>query len=167
MMALLLSMAAWAQKYDTDFVQTRVMKVSGKTTTMHGHINFDGHDQLSMMYSDPEGDFFIIDGSTVKINLLKKKAEINAEKVKAVQLQRSTLLNCLSGAWEQAAVDNNAETTVTETDGYRNILIKTKGKAPRGGYSSVDLTYRISDGLMVKMILEEAGGVVNTYEIQN
>lgn len=166
MMALLLSVAAWAQKYDTDFVQTRVMKVSGKTTTLHGHITFDGKDQLSMIYSDPEGDYFIIEGSMVKINLLKKKAELNASKVKAVQLQRSTLLNCLAGQWEQAAIDNNAETTVTEKDGFRNILIQAKGKVPRGGYSSVDLTYRISDGLVVKMILEEAGGVVNTYEIE-
>lgn len=166
MTALLLSMAAWAQMYDADFVQTRVMKVSGKTTTLHGHITFDGNDQLSMMYSDPEGDYFIIDGSMVKINLLKKKAELNSEKVKAVQLQRSTLLNCLSGQWEQAALDNNAEATVTEKEGFRNILIQAKGKVPRGGYSSVDLIYRISDGLVIKMILEEAGGVVNTYEIE-
>ena len=164
--AVLFSMAAWAQQYDADFTQTRLMKVSGKTTTLHGHITYDGNDQLSMLYSDPEGDYFIIEGSQVKINLLKKKADLNAEKVKAVQLQRSTLLNCLSGKWEQAAAENNAETAVSENGGFRNILLQTKGKAPRGGYSSVDLTYRISDGLLVKMILEEAGGVINTYEIE-
>ncbi len=166
MMIMLVSTASWAQKYDSDFTQTRVMKISGKTTTMHGHITFDGNDHLSMMYSDPEGDYFIIDGAMVKVNLMKKKAELNSEKVKAVQLQRSTLLNCLSGEWEKAAAENKADTIVTEKDGFRNVLIQAKGKIPRGGYSSVDLTYRISDGLVVKMILEEAIGVVNTYEIE-
>lgn len=166
LMALLFSTMVWAQQYDTDFTQTRVMKVSGKTTTLHGHITFDGHDQLSMIYSEPKGDFFIIEGNRVKINLLKKKAELDAEKVKAVQLQRATLLNCLSGQWAKAAEDNNAETSIDEKDGLRHVLVKAKGKVPRGGYASVDLTYRISDGLVIKMILEEAGGVINTYEIE-
>ena len=68
-------------------------------------------------------------------------------------------------ALEQAAIDNNAETTVEEANGLRHVIIKAKGKVPRGGYSSVDLTYRKSDGMLVKMILEEANGIVNTYEM--
>ena len=65
-----------------------------------------------------------------------------------------------------SATDNNADLTVTEDKGFRNVLIKTKGKVPRGGYSSVELTYRLSDGVMIKMILEEAVGSINTYEIK-
>lgn len=164
---MLFSVMAFAQQMDADFTQTRVLKASGKTTHMQGHIVYDGNDQLSMVYSDPEGDYFIIDGSLVKINLLNKKSELNADKVKAVSLQRATLLNCLSGQWEQAAVDNNADTVVEEKDGFRNILIKTKGKVPRGGYSSVDLTYRLADGMLTRMVLEEAAGVVNTYELSH
>lgn len=163
---MLLSFGAYAQKIDADFSQIREMKVSGKTTAMEGHINFDGADQLSMIYSNPEGDYFIIEGNLVKINLLKKKAELDAEKVAMVKVQRSTLLNCLSGNWEQAAIDNNAESTISEKDGFRHVLIKAKGKVPKGGYSSVELTYRISDGNLTKMVLEEAIGVKNTYEMK-
>lgn len=163
---MLLSFGAFAQKIDADFSQIREMKVSGKTTSMEGHITFDGVDQLSMVYSNPAGDYFHIEGNIVKMNLLKKKAELDAEKVPMVRLQRSTLLNCLSGNWEQAAADNNAETTVSEENGFRNILIKAKGKVPKGGYSSVELTYRISDGHLTKMVLEEIIGVKNTYEIK-
>ena len=159
--AVLFSVAAIAQqRYDTDFTQTRVMKVSGKTTTKAGHLVFDGIDQLSMIYSEPEGEFFIIDGNMVKINL------DGATKVKMVKLQRATLLNCLSGNWEQAAIDNNAEATVTEEGGYSHILIKAKGRVPRGGYSSVELTYRMSDHILTRMVLEETNGVVNTYEMK-
>jgi len=165
--ALLLSIGAIAQQtYDTDFTQTKVMKISGKTTDKTGHITFDGNDQLTMTYTEPEGDYFIIEGNMVKINMDGKKAELDAEKVKMVGLQRATLLNCLSGNWEQAAEDNNADLTITEEGGLKTVSIVAKGKVPRGGYNSVELTYRLSDGMMTKMVLVEAIGIQNTYEMK-
>ena len=165
--ALFFSVGAIAQTtFDTDFTQVKKMKVSGKTFDKVGHITFDGNDQLTMTYTEPEGDYFIIEGNMVKINMDGKKAELDAEKVNMVKLQRATLLNCLSGNWEQAAEDNNADITTTEEKGLRNIVIKAKGKASRGGYSSVELTYRISDNMLIKMVLEEAVGIINTYELK-
>lgn len=165
--AMLLSVAAIAQQtYDTDFTQVKLMKVSGKTTDKAGHITFDGNDQLTMTYTQPEGDYFIIEGNMVKINMDSKKAELDAEKVKMVGLQRATLLNCLSGNWEQAAEDNNADLTITEEGGLKTVSIVAKGKVPRGGYNSVELTYRLSDGMMTKMVLVEAIGIQNTYEMK-
>ena len=165
--AVLFSVTAFAQQtFDNDFTQTKVMKVSGKTINKAGHIVFDGKDQLKMTYTEPSGDSFIIYGNKVKINMDGKKADIDADKVKMVGLQRSTLLNCLSGNWEQAAADNNAETTITEEKGLKVISINAKGKVPKGGYKSVVLTYRIKDGGMTKMVLEEATGIINTYEIK-
>lgn len=165
--AMLLSVAAIAQQtYDTDFTQVKLMKVSGKTTDKAGHITFDGNDQLTMTYIQPEGDYFIIEGNMVKINMDGKKAELDAEKVKMVGLQRATLLNCLSGNWEQAAEDNNADLTITEEGGLKTVSIVAKGKVPRGGYNSVELTYRLSDGMMTKMVLVEAIGIQNTYEMK-
>lgn len=154
------------QKYDTDFTQTKTMKVSGKTTEKAGHLTFDGVDHLSMVYTQPADDYFHIEGTLVKINLDGKKAELNADKVKMVKLQRSTLLNCLSGNWEQAAVENNAEISTVEENGLKTITLTAKGKIPRGGYSSVVLTYRIADNTLVKMVLEEAVGAINTYEMK-
>ena len=164
--AMLLSVAAIAQQtYDTDFTQVKLMKVSGKTTDKAGHITFDGNDQLTMTYTQPEGEYFIIEGNMVKINMDGKKAELDAEKVKMVGLQRATLLNCLSGNWEQAE-DNNADLTITEEGGLKTVSIVAKGKVPRGGYNSVELTYRLSDGMMTKMVLVEAIGIQNTYEMK-
>ena len=164
--AVLFSITAFAQQtFDTEFTQTKVMKVSGKTTDKAGHLTFDGNDQLNMIYTEPEGDYFKIEGNLVKINMDGKKVELDAEKVKMVGLQRATLLNCLSGNWEQAATDNNAELTVKEENGLKNISIIANGKVPKGGYKSVELTYRLSDNALVKMVLEEAIGIINTYEI--
>ena len=165
--AMLLSMAAFAQQqYDTDFVQTKVMKVSGKTTNKEGHLTFDGSSHLSMTYTQPEGEYFIIEGNMVKINMDGKKAELDAEKVKMVKLQRATLLNCLSGNWEQAAADNEADLSVAEANGTKVISIVARGKVPRGGYASVELTYRLSDGVLTKMVLVDGLGIQNSYELK-
>ena len=167
LIAMLFSVTAFAQKtFDTEFTQTKVMKVSGKTTDKAGHLIFDGKDQLSMIYTEPQGEYFKIEGNMVKINMDGKKVELDAEKVKMVGLQRSTLLNCLSGNWEQAATDNNAELTVKEEKGVKTISIMANGKVPKGGYKSVELTYRVTDNALVKMVLEEAIGIINTYEIK-
>ena len=165
--ALLCSVAAFAQQqFDTDFTQTKVMKISGKTTEKAGHLVFDGNDHLTMTYSMPAGEYFIIEGNQVKINMDGKKAELDAEKAKMIKLQRATLLNCLSGNWEKAAEDNNADLSVSEKGGFRNVSIKAKGKVPKGGYSSVEITYRMADNTLTKMVLEEAIGSINTYEIK-
>ena len=166
LIAMLFSVSAFAQKtFDTDFTQTKLMKISGKTTDKAGHLTFDGNDQLSMIYTQPQGDYFKIEGNMVKINMDGKKVELDAEKVKMVGLQRSTLLNCLAGNWEQAAADNNAELTLKEEKGVKTVSIVAKGKVPKGGYKAVELTYRLSDNALVKMMLEEAIGIINTYEI--
>ena len=164
--ALALSVASFAQTYDTDFSQVRRLKASGKTTNMKGHLTFDGKEHLTMDYSDPAGEFFIIDGNQVKMNLMGPKAEVDADKVAMVKLQRATLLNCLSGNWEQAAKDNNATATVSEKTGFRTVKITAKGAVQRGGYKAVTLTYRIKDGILTRMVLEEPGGIESTYEIK-
>ena len=165
--ALLLSLTAIAQMtYDTDFTQTKVMKLSGKTTLKAGHLVFDGNDHLTMNYSDPKGEYFIVEGNLVKMNMNGTKTTLDAEKMNKVKLQRATLLNCLSGNWEQAAADNEAELIIKEENGMRNVLIQTKGKVSKSGYSSVELTYRLSDGTLTKMILDEAIGIKNIYELK-
>ncbi|MBQ7279649.1 MAG: outer membrane lipoprotein carrier protein LolA [Bacteroidales bacterium] len=166
--ALLLALTATAQNisYDDDFTQTREMKVPGKTIVKSGHMTFDGVDHLSMEYTEPEGEYFIINGITVKINMGGKKNEINANKVKSVGLQRTTLLNCLAGNWKEAAKANNAETVVNEDNrGVRIVTLTVKGKVPRGGYSLMELTYRTSDGKLQKMVLVESTGIRNTYTL--
>lgn len=158
-------LSAQEYRYDTDFVQSHTFKVSGKTKAMKGHIVFDGKDQLAMIYSQPEGEFFIIDGPFVRMDLHGRQAELNSDKIPQVKIQRSTLLNCLTGNWEKAAAENNAKATVTEKGGFRTVSIVAEKVVTRGGYKSVTLTYRISDGLLTKMVLEEIAGIEDTYEL--
>lgn len=163
---MMLSLQAFAQSYDTDFSCTRRLKISGKTTEMSGHLTYDGKERLDMDYSDPEGDWFRIDGTSVDMNLLGKKAKLQADKVPMVALQRSTLLNCLKGDWEQAAEDNNATSSVSEKIGFRTVKLTAGGAVPRGGYRSITIQYRLKDSRITRLILEELAGVEYTYEIK-
>ena len=75
--AMLFSVSAFAQQiFETDFTQTKLLKISGKTTEKAGHIIFDGNDHLTMTYTQPEGKHFIIEGNMVKINMDGKKANL-------------------------------------------------------------------------------------------
>lgn len=164
--ALMLSLASFGQKYDTDFKHTHRLKVNGKTTVMKGHLDYDGKEHLNMIYSDPAGEYFVIDGSQIKMNLYGKKAELNADKVPMIQLQRATLLNCLAGNWEQAAKDNNAKASTSEKLGFRTVSIVSDKVVPRGGYKSVTITYRVKDGMVTRLVLEDAVGIEDSYEMQ-
>ena len=163
--ALVLSVASFGQNYDTNFKHTHRLKISGRTTLMQGHLKYDGGDQLSMIYSDPEGEYFVIDGSQIKMNLYGKKADLDASKVAMVKLQRATLLNCLNGNWEVAAKENNATATTSEKNGFRTVNIVSGKVVPRGGYKSVSITYRIKDGMVTRLSLEDAVGIEDTYEM--
>lgn len=164
-MMLAFTAAAQSATYDDDFTHTRVIKASGKTIVKKGHLTFDSKESLNMTYSDPAGEYFNVEGNKVKMNLNGKKGEVDATKVKTVGLQRTTLLNCLSGNWEEAAKANNAKAETTNGKGTRTVTLTANGKVPRGGYASVELIYRTADGKLTKMVLEEAAGIVNTYEL--
>ncbi len=162
------TIATWAQRtYDADFTQIKVTKGSETMVEKAGHLVFDGAENLVMTYSQPEGESFIIEGNLVKINMDGKNVVLNADKLKSVGSQRATLLNCMAGNWEQAAIDNDAETTIIEEDGNRTIFIDARGakKTVKGGYITVTVTYRIADGALLTMILEQKNGVINTYEM--
>ena len=59
--ALLFSFTTFAQELsETDFTQVKLMKVSGKTIDKVGHITFDGNDHLTMTYTVPEGEYFVL-----------------------------------------------------------------------------------------------------------
>jgi len=164
--ALVAGMIGWAQTIEADFTQTRNIAASGKTIEKAGHMKLVYPDQLDMNYSKPDGEYFIIHGHEMSMNMDGKKNKVDTNKNKRTQTFAQTLLNCIKGDWEKAAADNDTDTAVKEEGGNKIITLTAKKKAPRG-YARIELTYNKADGLLRKMILEEFGGVTNTYVISN
>jgi len=163
---IFIAFAASAQKAECRFTQSRYIKASGKTIESEGNLKLLSGDKLEMNYTKPAGDYFIIDGKTVKMNIRGKKSVVDTEKNAAVRGQRNTLMNCIAGNWKQAAADNNAETSVSEK-GTNKVVTLTAKKTGTRGYAKIVITYRKSDNLPVEMVMEEFNGTVTTYKMSN
>lgn len=163
---MLAGFIASAQTVECQFKESKFIKASGKTIESEGTVKFVGKTKMEMNYTKPAGDYFIIDGNSIKMNLKGKKSVMDTEKNAAMRTYRNTLLNCIHGNWKQAATDNNADFTVTEKGNNKVVTITAKKQAPRG-YSKIIVTARKSDNLPVEMVLEEFNGTVTTYKLSN
>lgn len=162
----MLAFAASAQKVECHFTESKFIKASGKTIESEGNLKLTPPDKLEMTYTKPAGDYFNIDGKTLSMNMRGKKSVVDTEKNAVMRVQRNTLMNCITGKWQQAATDNNAETSVTEKGANKVVTLTAKKAAPRG-YSKIVITYRKSDNLPVELVFEEFNGTVTTYKMSN
>ena len=154
-------LTAFAQQTtECSFTQTRTIQASGKAIHSEGVISFKAPDQLTMTYTDPAGEYLVISGPMLRSNSQGQQISINTDKNPRFQTLRNTLLNCINGAYEQAAKDNDAELTVSEKNGKKTVSMKARKAAPRG-YSKIVLEY--IKGLPVRMVLEEFGGISTEY----
>ena len=162
----MLTFAASAQKVEARFTESKFIKATGKTLEAEGTFKLYSADKMDMTYTKPAGDYFNIDGKTMSINLRGKKSVVDTEKNAMMRVQRNTLMNCITGKWQQAATDNNAETSVVDKGANKVVTLTAKKAAPRG-YSKIVITYRKSDNLPVELVFEEFNGNVTTYKMTN
>ena len=160
-LGLCLAFAAFAQQVtECSFTQARTIQASGKVIRSEGVISFKAPDQLTMTYTDPQGEYLVISGPMLRSNTQGQNISINTDKNARFRVLRNTLLNCITGAYEQAARDNDAELSVSEKGGVKTVSMKARKAAPRG-YSKIILEY--IKGLPVRMVLEEFGGITTEY----
>jgi outer membrane lipoprotein-sorting protein len=163
---VMLTFAASAQKVEARFTESKFIKASGKTIEAEGNLKLYSADKIELRYTNPAGDYFIIDGKTISTSVKGKKTVVDTEKNASMRTFRNTLMNCVNGEWKQAATDNNAESSVTEKGANKVVTLSAKKTAPRG-YSKIVITYRKSDNIPVELVFEEFNGIVTTYKISN
>ena len=158
------ALAAFAQQTtDCSFTQARTIQASGKVIHSEGVISFKAPDQLTMTYTNPAGEYLIISGPMLRSNSQGQQISVDTDKNARFRTLRNTLLNCINGAYEQAAKDNDAELSVSEKNGKKTVSMTARKTAPRG-YSKIILEY--IKGLPVRMVLEEFGGISTEYKFQ-
>ena len=160
---MLIGLSAAAQNFEGTFVQTKTLKVSGKTIKSEGTISYTAPDQLAMLYTKPDGDYFIIDGPIVRMDMRGVTADVNTSGNKAVQAQRNAILYGIQGKYEDIAKDLDADCTVTSVKGGKHVVIKVRKTMPKG-YSGMELDYNKA-GRITKMVLEEFGGISTEYVV--
>jgi len=151
---------AGAQTLESAFTQTRTIKASGKSFKSEGVVQFKAPDQLTMTYTDPQGEYLVISGPMLRSNTQGKQISVDTEKSPMFKNLRNTLLNCIMGDYETAASDNDAELSVSEKSGVKTVTMKARKAAPRG-YSQIIMEY--AKDRPVRMVLEEFGGILTEY----
>ena len=160
--AKILKANASVKNIESKFTQVKTIKASGRKIASEGTLYFtpDGH--LTMRYSKPAGELLVVNGNKFHMN---KGGKAMTSKNALMGSLANTLVNCIKGDPETVAAANNAKLAASETaEGY--VVTLTASAAGHRGYSKIVLTYRKSDCVLVKMIMEETVGITNTYEMK-
>lgn len=159
---LLCGISAGAQNFTGTFDQVKTLKVSKKTIKSAGEVTFQAPDQLAMIYSKPEGDYFIIDGTQIRMDMRGVVLDVDTKNNKSVALQRNALLYSCTGQYEKIAEEMDADCKVSAgKNGGKHVELKVRKPSPKG-YSGVVLDYNKS-GILNRLVLEEFGGITTEY----
>ena len=154
-------LTASAQELSCTFVQKKTLKATHKVIPGEGTVTFTAPDQLKMLYTVPEGEYLIIEGDELRNCVKGKVIKIDTTKNPRMRKMRNTLLDCITGAFEKAARENDATLIVNEKDGVKSVAIMAKQAQP-SGYSKIFVDYN-RKGLPVRMVLEEFTGIETEY----
>lgn len=158
---LLCGLTAGAQSFEGTFTQAKTIKVSGRVVKSEGNISYTAPDQLAMLYTNPDGDYFIIDGPYLRMDLRGVALDVNTDNNKTVKSQRNAIIYSIAGRYDEIAEEMDADCTVTPRGGGKHVSIKVRKTLPKG-YSGLELDYDKS-GQLTRMILEEFGGISTEY----
>lgn len=158
---LALGLTAGAQEMSCTFVQKKTLKATHKVIPGEGTVTFTAPDRLRMTYTVPEGEYLVIEGMELKSCVKGKVVTIDTTKNPRMRKMRNTLLNCITGAYEKAAQENDATLIVEEKGGVKTVSMMAKQPQP-SGYSRIIIDYN-RKGLPVRMVLEEFTGIETEY----
>ena len=114
-----------------------------------------------MTYTQPAGEYLVISGPMLRTNSQGQQLSIDTSTNARFRNLRNTLLNCITGNYETAAKDNDADLTVSEKNGVKTVEMKARKAAARG-YSKIIMEYK--KDLPIRMVLEEFGGISTEYK---
>ena len=154
-------LTASAQEMSCTFTQKKTIKATKKVIPGEGTITFTAPDQLKMMYDVPEGEYLIIDGMTMKSCVKGKVVTFDTTKNPRMRKMRNTLLDCITGDYEKAAQENDANLIVEQKGDVKTVTIMAKKQQPTG-YAHIIIDYN-KKGLPVRMALDEFTGILTEY----
>ena len=154
-------LSATAQEMSCTFTQKKTIKATKKVIPGEGKITFTAPDQLKMMYDVPEGEYLVIDGMELKSCVKGKVVTFDTTKNPRMRKMRNTLLDCITGDYEKAAQENDANLIVEQKGDVKTVTIMAKKQQPTG-YAHIIIDYN-KKGLPVRMALDEFTGILTEY----
>ncbi|MCM1501266.1 MAG: outer membrane lipoprotein carrier protein LolA [Bacteroidales bacterium] len=160
------SMNASVESIEAHFDQTRTLPASGKEIKSAGTLYFNSKDRMSMLYTTPATDVFIIDGTRLRMVRGGKQNVFDTSKNAMMGSLSTTLLSCINGHVRSLAQANDADVAVEQTkDGY--LVTMTARKKAAKGYSSIVLLYDQKTCVLKSMKMVEFSKISTLYEMSS
>ena len=151
--------------YSSPFSEVKVFPKLKKETAKKGTLEWRSADYLRMDYSEPAGDYTLIEG--VNFTLCTKG---NVQKLPAKDANtktgvlRQTLLLAFQGNLAAIAELNQTEATYSEKGGrYLCELVATQ---PKHGVKSLVLEYDKKNGHLLLLTITESNGNYTTWSVE-
>jgi len=148
------------------FNQTKTLPAGNKEIKSEGTLYFNAKDRMSMLYSVPESDVFIIDGTRLRMVRGEKKNVYDTSKNAVMRSLSTTLLSCIAGQVRALAEANDADISAEQTDGCYLVTMTSRRRASKG-YSSIVLKYDLKTCILTSMKMVEFSRISTLYELSD
>lgn len=141
--------------------ETRTMP-NGKEFVANGNFYFSSPDKLAIRYTNPEGDYLVINPDEVAQKKKQGKTFKLSTKNDRVQELSTTLICCISGKLLGLAEANDAVVTTSEANGLINVVCEVKGKNAKD-FKKIELSYDKATMRIKSMAMTDKSNVVTKY----
>jgi outer membrane lipoprotein-sorting protein len=145
----------------SSFKQTRHLVMLGENTVSGGLFYYRKPEQLTMKYTQPEGDLLSINGNQFVLIAAGKEKKISSKNAKMIGM-KTILSACLQGDVEQMGAE---EITCSEQAKYTVIVADINEKLNKSGISRVIVSYDKADHSIASIQTIEADGSYTLYEL--
>lgn len=153
-----------APAFASSFTQQNYDPVLKKTADLAGALYFQAPARMSMIYTTPATDRFIVCDRQLYMVRGAKKTRCNLDKVRMMASLADLLTHSMMGHIEQIATDTRSDISYS-ADKEAHIFVFRKAKKEAKGYKEVELHYSRKDGHLVYMKLTELSGRTSTYRM--
>lgn len=156
---------AGGKSISCDFEQVKHLKIVKTPVESSGKLYYEG-ENMAMLYSKPEGEYFKITETT--ISMLAGKKKINSKLSSNAQFKqlRDLLILSMKGDTEGLANLTNANVEEKSTQKYDEYLFTSK-TAIKKGYNKIILRYSKGGKALEYMELHQPNGDYTTYTLKN
>lgn len=152
------------EKYNCPFTQAKYMKMMSKPIESAGTVYLQGADNMSMIYSKPEGDLLVIaEGQFIMVNKGKTRKH-NVKEGSQMRTLRNTLLLSMRGDVNGIAEETNSTVSRTSSATTDDFEISRREQV-KIGYDKIKLSFDKNTHLLTEMIMEEPNGNYTVYKL--
>jgi outer membrane lipoprotein-sorting protein len=142
--------------------ETKTMP-NGKSFVTNGNFYFSSPKMLAIRYTNPEGDYLVINETEIAQKRKSGKSfKFSLKSNERMQLLSGTLLWCISGKLINLAEAHNATVTSSEANGVINLVFTADAKAAKD-FKKIELSYDKATMRIKSMAMTDKSNIVTKY----